>query len=95
MVPGAGALVTWKALVISQGSAEATTAPNPMKRLCIPKPSVRWSSGSRSATKARKGSMLTLMEASRIQSRPAAIQSAEALGMSSSALELSSAPTRK
>ena len=38
---------------------------------------VRCCSGSRSATKARNGSMLILMEASSIQSRPAAIQSAE------------------
>ncbi len=80
---------------MSQGRAEATTAPRPMKRLCMAKPRVRWSSGRRSATKARNGSMLTLMEASRIQSRPAAIQSTPELGMSRSAAELSRAPVRK
>ena len=70
----------WKKLVRSQGSAEATTAPRPMKRLCMAKPAVRWPSGSMSATKARNGSMLMLMEASRIQSMPAAIHSADAVG---------------
>ena len=39
------------------------------------KPRVRCSGGSMSATKARNGSMLMLMEASRIQSSPAAIHS--------------------
>ena len=57
------------------------TAPRPMNMLCMAKPEVRWPSGRMSATKARKGSMLTLMEASRIQSMPAAIHRAELLGM--------------
>jgi hypothetical protein len=41
MVPGAATLITPNTFVISQGSAEATTAPRPMKRLCMPKPCVR------------------------------------------------------
>ncbi len=59
------------------------------------KPRVHCSSGSMSATKARNGSMLTLMEASSIQSRPAAIQSAVALGIRRRASELRMAPVRK
>ena len=86
---------TWKMLVMIQGSADATTAPRPMKRLCIPKPRVRCSSGSRSATKARNGSMLTLIEASSTHSSPAAIHRLGALGMRTRAAELRSAPTRK
>ena len=59
------------------------------------KPRVRCSSGSRSATKARNGSMLMLMEASRIHSSPAAIHSAEQRGIRISASELRIAPARK
>jgi len=71
------------------------TAPNPINRLCMAKPRVRCCSGSRSATKARKGSMLMLIEASRTHSKPAAIHSAEQCGMRMSAAELSRAPVRK
>ena len=39
--------------------------------------------------------MLTLIEASRTHSAPAAIHSVDALGISSSIAELNSAPTRK
>jgi len=96
MVPCPGApAATPKALVISQGRAPAIEAPSPMKRLCMAKPRVCCSCGSRSATKARKGSMLTLMEASRIQSRPAAIQRTEELGIRTRASELRMAPVRK
>ena len=66
-----------------------------MNMLCMAKPEVRWPSGRMSATKARKGSMLTLMEASRIQSMPAAIHSAELLGMKRSMSEARIAPARK
>jgi hypothetical protein len=66
-----------------------------MKRLCIAKPRVRCSSAAGPATNARKGSMLMLIEASRIHSRPAAIHSADEFGISSSAAELRIAPTRK
>ena len=71
------------------------TAPRPMKSACMANPRVRCSGGKRSATKARKGSMLMLMEASMTQSSPAAIHSAVELGMATSANEASSAPTRK
>src|SRR5262245_30320170 len=70
------------------GIADAITAPSPMKRLCIAKPRVRCSDGSRSATKARNGSIEMLIDASRIQSRPAAIQSALEFGIAISASEL-------
>ena len=69
--------------------------PAPMNTLCMAKPTVRCSSGSRSATKARKGSMLTFTDASRIQRRPAAIHSTPECGMARRASEASMAPTRK
>jgi hypothetical protein len=71
------------------------TAPSPTKRLCVAKPRVRWLSGNRSATKARNGSMLMLIDASRIHRSPAAIHSAEQLGINTSAKELRIAPVRK
>ena len=88
-------LETPKPLVRIHGSMEATTAPMPMKKLCMAKPVVRCSEGRLSPTKARKGSMLTLMEASMIQSIPAATQSVGELGMAMSASEAKMAPPRK
>ncbi len=73
----------------------ARLAPTPMKSDCITKPAVRWPASSLSATKARNGSMLTLMDASRIQSSPAAIHSALEVGMKKSATTARMAPTRK
>ena len=78
-----------------QGRADAITEPRPMNRLCTANPRPRCLSGSRSATKARNGSMLMLMELSRIHSRPAAIQSAEQRGISNNARLLRMAPVRK
>ena len=66
-------------------AASASVAPSPMKKLCITKPAVRCSSDSLSATNARNGSIVMLIDASRIQSRPAAIQSVEDVGMKNSA----------
>jgi len=83
------------ARVSSHGSADAITAPNPINRLCMANPWVRCSSGNRSATKARNGSMLMLIDASNIQSRPAAIHSVEAFGIARRAAELRIAPPRK
>ena len=74
--PGAAVLVA-PSSVINQGRFEATQVPMPMIRVWITNPKERCDSGSLSATKARKGSIDTLMEASKIQSAPAAIQSAE------------------
>jgi hypothetical protein len=74
---------------------DAMTAPRPMKSACMAKPRVRCSGGRRSATKARKGSMLMLMDASITQRSPAAIHSADTLGIATSAPEASRAPTRK
>ncbi len=48
-----------------------------------------------STTKARKGSMEMLMEASKIHSRPAAIHKVELWGMKKRAMEAKRAPTRK
>ncbi len=81
MDPATRVSVRPKRLVSRYGMADATTAPRPMKMLCMANPLVRWSSGSISATKARNGSMLMLMDASRIQSSPAAIHSTDEFGM--------------
>ena len=48
-----------------------------------------------SATKARNGSIEMLIEASSIQSRPAAIHSALDVGIRKSAIEARMAPVRK
>ena len=74
---------------------EATTAPVPMRKLCIAKPVVRCSEGRLSPTKARNGSIEMLMEASMIQSIPAATQSAGEFGIASSASDARMAPPRK
>jgi hypothetical protein len=79
----------------SQGSALAMLAPTPMKNDCITKPAVRCWTLSLSATKARNGSIEMLMEASRIQSRLAAIHSEVEVGMKKSATEARIAPVRK
>ena len=67
----------------------------PMKKVCIAKPLVRCFSGRLSPTKARNGSMDTLMLASMIQSMPAATQSTGEFGITNRASEASIAPTRK
>jgi len=56
-----------------QGSADATMAPMPIKKLCIAKPRVRWFFGRLSPTNARNGSIEMLILASMIHSMPAAI----------------------
>ena len=95
IVPEAAALITPNTFVISQGSAEATTAPEADEQALHAEALRALSSGSRSATNARNGSMLTLMDASRIQSSPAAIQSVVEFGIRTSAAELRRAPIRK
>jgi len=79
----------------NQGMYDAATLPRPIKKLCIEKPSGRCSFGSMSATNARNGSMLTFMEASRIQRRPAAMHKAPLKGIKMSAIELRIAPVKK
>ena len=73
-----------------------------MSAVCMEKPNVRCSDGSKSATKARKGSMVMLIEASIIISMPAptnidgAIETNIAeLGINTKAMAVSIAPTRK
>ena len=66
-----------------------------MKTDCIAKPTVRCACGSRSATNARNGSMLTFTEASSIHSSPAAIHRARECGIASKATEARIAPIRK
>jgi hypothetical protein len=77
------------------GYDDATTAPVPMKKLCMAKPVVRCSEGRLSPTKARNGSIEMLMEASMIQSMPAATQSAGEFGIAIRASEAKIAPPRK
>ena len=79
----------------SQGRIDATTAPVPMKKLCIAKPVMRCEAGRLSPTKARNGSIEMLMDASMIQSMPAATQSAGEFGMPTSASDARIAPTKK
>src|SRR5215470_13261632 len=80
--PGAAAtLLTPNQFASIQGSADAKTAPTPMKKLCRAKPAVRCSSASASPTNARNGSMVTLIDASMTQSIRAATQSAGELGI--------------
>jgi hypothetical protein len=74
---------------------DATTAPVPMKKLCMANPMVRCSEGRLSPTKARKGSMEMLMEASMIHSMPAATHRVGEFGMAIRAREARTAPPRK
>ena len=92
---GGASLLTPNRVVRSQGRIDATTAPVPMKKLCIANPVIRCDAGRLSPTKARNGSIEMLMEASMIQSMPAAIQSAGECGMTRSASEARIAPTKK
>jgi hypothetical protein len=66
-----------------------------MKKLCIANPVIRCEAGRLSPTKARNGSIETLIDASMIQSMPAATQSAGECGMTTSATEARIAPTKK
>lgn len=58
-------------------------------------PVVNCFSGNISDTKARNGSILIFMEASRIHNNPAAIQSAVQFGMSTKLMDANIAPTKK
>ena len=92
---GGASLLTWNHRVSTQGSEDAATAPVPMKKLWVANPVTRCADGRLSPTKARNGSMEMLIEASMIQSMPAAIQSAGELGMATSASDARMAPPRK
>src|SRR5690554_1193301 len=82
-------------LVSIHGSIDATTAHVPIKKLCMAKPEVRCSLGNISPTKALNGSIEILMEASIIQSIPAATQSTGEFGITNNASEAKIAPTKK
>ncbi len=77
------------------GSALARLAPTPMKNDCMTNPAVRWLVFSLSATKARNGSIETLIEPSSTQSSTAATHSTGEVGMKKSAIEAKIAPIRK
>ena len=90
------------------GNKEPTTAPIPIKKVWIENPVVCCSSGSISPTKARKGSIVTLMEASMIINIPAPINTGDkiavsvpgdknnpAFGINIKAIVVKIAPTRK
>ena len=59
------------------------------------KPTLRCSLGNMSPTNARKGSMLTFTDASRIHSRPAAIHKALEFGIANNARLAKIAPNKK
>ena len=73
----------------------ARVMPRPVKKLCVRKPMARWDGGSLSAMKARYGSIAVLFPASRIHSRPTAIQSALLKGKAKRARLHMIAPIRK
>src|SRR5690606_17020859 len=68
-----GAASLTPSLDIIQGRLLATQVPIPIINVCTTKPYERWESGSLSATKALKGSIEILMDASKIHKNPAAI----------------------
>src|SRR5690606_30155159 len=68
-----GAASLTPSLEIIQGRLLATQVPIPMINVWTTNPYERWESGNLSATKARKGSMEILMDASKIHKNPAAI----------------------
>ena len=77
------------------GMNEAITPPAPIMTLCMAYPTFRCCAGSRSPTKARKGSMLMLTDASRIHRHIAAIHTAVESGMNINARVENIAPPRK
>ena len=95
MIPSAAVLEIPNQLVKMYGKADPTTAPIPIKKLCIAKPNVRWFSGKLSPTKARKGSIEMLIDESMIHNVPMATQSVGELGIIKSAIADKMAPTKK
>ncbi len=75
-----------------QGMAEANTAPTPMNTTCNEKAVVRCSSGTTSATSARNGSIATLIDPVSSHSMTLRGQTLCTLGISTSAIALTSAP---
>ena len=70
----------------------ANTAPAPMKNTCMAKPAVRCSLGRESATKARNGSMATLIEAVSSHRARLAVITVGALGISTRAMAVTIEP---
>ena len=79
----------------TDGVRYASVCPSPVNALWVRKPRECWLRSSRSLTKARYGSIVTLLPASRIQSSPAAIHSVGLNGIASSATLQRTAPIRK
>ena len=77
------------------GSSEAITEPQPIKKVCIAKPEVCCAGSSLSPTKARNGSIDTLIDASMIHSANTAIQMLVELGMANMARVARMAPIKK
>ena len=94
-MPLAGTLLTPNTSENKVGSSEAITAPQPIKNVCIANPAVCWLASSLSPTKARNGSIDTLMAASIIHSTATAIHSADELGIRNRAIEANTAPAKK
>jgi hypothetical protein len=77
------------------GSSDAITAPQPMKKVCIAKPAVCCDGPSLSPTKARNGSIDTLMAPSSSHRTATAIHSAVEFGIRNRAMDASKAPMKK
>jgi hypothetical protein len=93
-MPSTGTLDTpmWEKMV---GSSEAITAPQPMKKVCIAKPAVCCETSSLSPTKARNGSIDTLIAASIIHSTATAIHRRRNSASGTGRIAASSAPRKK
>jgi hypothetical protein len=79
----------------THGSALARLAPTPMNSDCMTNPEVRCGPSSLSATKARNGSIDTLMLASSTQSSEAAMSTEVLVGITNRATDARTAPVRK
>ncbi len=77
------------------GSKDATTPPQPMKKVCIAKPAICCELASLSPTKARNGSIDTLIDTSISHNTITAIHSTLELGIRNSAIAAKIAPTKK
>src|SRR6185312_4943228 len=66
-----------------------------MKKVCMANPAVLCEDGNLSPTKARKGSIEMLMDASNTHNKTAAIQSMVDCGIRNSAIDASTAPMKK
>jgi hypothetical protein len=82
-------------LVSSHGSEDESTAPRPMSRLCIAKPTCRWLRRQQVGDEGAEGLHADVDGGVEHPEHPAAIQSALELGIAMSARLAQIAPARK